>query len=101
MKRYPDDLDAATLFAEAVMDTMPWEYYTEDRRPKAVTEELVKALEFVIAKDPQHRARTTFIFMLSRQVLTLSAPCQAPSDWERLRQAPDTWSICRHTSTCE
>ncbi len=54
MKRYPDDLDAATLFAEALMDTMPWDYYTEDRRPKAVTEELIRALEFVIAKDPQH-----------------------------------------------
>jgi tetratricopeptide (TPR) repeat protein len=54
MKRYTDDLDAATLFAEALMDTMPWDYYTEDRRPKAVTEELIRALEFVIAKDPSH-----------------------------------------------
>lgn len=25
-KRYPDDFDAATLFAEALMDTMPWDY---------------------------------------------------------------------------
>lgn len=54
VKRYPDDLDAATLFAEALMDTMPWDYYMEDRRPKAVTEELIRALEFVIAKDPHH-----------------------------------------------
>ena len=54
MKRYPDDLDVATLFAEALMDTMPWDYYMEDRRPKAVTVELIRALEFVIAKDPQH-----------------------------------------------
>lgn len=54
MKRYPDDLDAATFFAEALMDTMPWNYYMEDRKPKAVTKELIRALEFVIAKDPQH-----------------------------------------------
>lgn len=54
MKRYPDDLDAATLFAEAMMDTMPWDYYMEDRRPKAVTQEVITALEFVISKDPQH-----------------------------------------------
>jgi tetratricopeptide (TPR) repeat protein len=54
MKRYPQDLDAATLFAEALMDTMPWDYYMEDRRPKSVTEELINALEFVISKDPQH-----------------------------------------------
>lgn len=52
--RYPDDLDAATLFAESLMDTMPWDYYMEDRRPKAVTQELIKALEFVIAKNPRH-----------------------------------------------
>jgi len=54
VKRYPDDLETATLFAEALMDTMPWDYYMKDRRPKAVTEELIRALEFVIAKDPQH-----------------------------------------------
>lgn len=54
VKRYPDDLDAATLFAEALMDTMPWDYYMEDRRPKPVTEELIRTLEFVIAKEPQH-----------------------------------------------
>ncbi|HKY30749.1 MAG TPA: hypothetical protein VJM12_22645 [Pyrinomonadaceae bacterium] len=54
MKRYPDDLDAATLFAEALMDTMPWDYYMENRRPKAVTEEVIRTLEFVISKDPQH-----------------------------------------------
>ena len=60
MKRYPDDLDAATFFAEALMDTMPWEYYTEDRRPKALTEELIRALQFVIAKDPQHPGANHF-----------------------------------------
>jgi hypothetical protein len=54
MKRDPGDVDAGTLFAEALMDTMRWDYYTEDRRPKAVTEELISALEFVIAKDPSH-----------------------------------------------
>ena len=54
MKRYPDDVDAATLFAEALMDTMPWDYYMEDRRPKPVTQELIRALEFVIARDPSH-----------------------------------------------
>ncbi len=60
MKSYSQDLDAATLFAEALMDTMPWAYYLEDRRPKAVTEELIKALELVIAKDPQHPGANHF-----------------------------------------
>lgn len=54
MQRYPDDLDAATLFAEALMDTMPWDYYMEDKRPKPVTEEVMRALESVIARNPRH-----------------------------------------------
>jgi tetratricopeptide (TPR) repeat protein len=60
MKNYPQDLDADTLFAEALMDTMPWEYYLEDNRPKAVTQELIEALEFVISKDPQHPGANHF-----------------------------------------
>jgi Flp pilus assembly protein TadD len=60
MKSYPQDLDAATLFAEALMDTMPWDYYMEDRRPKAVTAELISVLEYVIAGDPEHPGANHF-----------------------------------------
>jgi len=52
--RYPDDMDAATLFAEAMMDTMPWQYWTNDRRPKAETGEILSALEGVLKKAPNH-----------------------------------------------
>ncbi len=54
VRRYPDDLDAATLFAEALMDTTPWNYWTEDSRPLAVTEEIVGTLESVLAREPEH-----------------------------------------------
>jgi tetratricopeptide (TPR) repeat protein len=60
MQRYPNDLDAATLFAEAMMDTIPWNYYTEDKRPKPVTDEITKALESVIARDPLHPGANHF-----------------------------------------
>jgi tetratricopeptide (TPR) repeat protein len=60
MQRYPNDLDAATLFAEAMMDTIPWDYYTEDKRPKPVTDEITKALESVIARDPLHPGANHF-----------------------------------------
>jgi tetratricopeptide (TPR) repeat protein len=53
-RRYPDDLDAATLFAEAVMDTMPWDYWTADGKPRPGTEELVATLEKVLARKPDH-----------------------------------------------
>ena len=59
-KRYPDDLDAATLSAEAVMDTMPWEYWTPDKRPKPGTAEVLAALESVLAREPNHTGANHF-----------------------------------------
>jgi len=51
---HPDDADVQTLFAEAVMDTMPWAYYTEASEPKRETVELVAALEKAMALAPEH-----------------------------------------------
>ncbi|MBI4165698.1 MAG: hypothetical protein HY508_08200, partial [Acidobacteria bacterium] len=53
-KRFGDDPDVATLYAESVMDTMPWAYWKKDGRPQPGTKELVAALESVIAKYPEH-----------------------------------------------
>jgi len=53
-KQYPDDLDAQTLTAEAVMDLSPWDYWTKDGEPKATTGEIVALLEGVLARDPNH-----------------------------------------------
>jgi tetratricopeptide (TPR) repeat protein len=52
--RYPDDLDVQTLFAEALMDTMPWNYYEDPDTPKPTTRELLAVLEAAIAADPNH-----------------------------------------------
>jgi tetratricopeptide (TPR) repeat protein len=54
VKQFPDDLDAATLFAEALMDTTPWDYWTKEGKPKAQTKEIVAALERVLKHDPNH-----------------------------------------------
>ncbi|HEY9835076.1 MAG TPA: tetratricopeptide repeat protein [Stenomitos sp.] len=53
-QRYPNDLDAATLFAEAIMDTMPWNYWTEDGQPNLRTPELLATLESVLQRNPNH-----------------------------------------------
>jgi hypothetical protein len=53
-RRYPDDLDAATLFAEALMDTTPWNYWAEDGKPGPLTPELLSTLEGVLARAPDH-----------------------------------------------
>ncbi|MBD2449411.1 hypothetical protein H6G76_20045 [Nostoc sp. FACHB-152] len=53
-KRYPDDLDAATLFAESMMDLHPWQLWTHDGQPLPGTEEIVAVLESVLQQDPNH-----------------------------------------------
>lgn len=53
-KRYPDDLDAATLYAESVMDLHPWALWRPDGEPEEGTLEAVAALESVLRRDPNH-----------------------------------------------
>jgi tetratricopeptide (TPR) repeat protein len=53
-KRYPDDLDAATLYAESLMDLHPWKLWGLDGRPSEGTEEIVGVLESVLRRDPNH-----------------------------------------------
>ena len=54
VQRFPDDLDAATLFAESLMDLTPWAYWTKTGAQTAYTSEIVAQLERVLAKDPMH-----------------------------------------------
>jgi tetratricopeptide (TPR) repeat protein len=53
-KKYPDDLDAATLFAESGMNLHSWALWHVDGTPEEGTEEIVATLESVIRRDPNH-----------------------------------------------
>jgi tetratricopeptide (TPR) repeat protein len=53
-ERYPNDLDAATLYAEALMDLRPWNYWTRDMQPYPETKEIHRVLELVLALNPNH-----------------------------------------------
>ena len=53
-RRYPDDLDAATLYAESLMNRNPWKLWTLDGKPAPDTEEIVRVLESVLRRDPDH-----------------------------------------------
>ncbi len=59
-RRFPDDLQIQTLFAEAMMDTMPWAYWTEDAQPKPLTQEVFDTLDFVLERDPDHPGANHF-----------------------------------------
>lgn len=54
VKQFPDDLDAATLFAEAGMNLHPWGLWHLDGTPQEGTEEIVATLESVIRREPNH-----------------------------------------------
>jgi tetratricopeptide (TPR) repeat protein len=52
--KYPDDMDAATLFADSMMVLRPWRLWTSDGKPEEGTLELVAVLEDVLSKNPNH-----------------------------------------------
>ena len=53
-KAHPDDADIGALFAEAMMDLRPWDFWTPEGQAQPGTEEIVATLETVIAKAPDH-----------------------------------------------
>lgn len=52
--QFPADDDAATLYAEALMDLSPWAYWQPDGTPAASTPALLGELERVLARNPRH-----------------------------------------------
>jgi tetratricopeptide (TPR) repeat protein len=57
---YPDDLDAATLFAESGMNLRPWQLYDREGEPAPGTDEIVAVLESVLKRDPNHLGANHF-----------------------------------------
>lgn len=54
VEQFPDDDDAATLYAEALMDLSPWAYWQKDGAPAEFTPRLLGELERVLARNPRH-----------------------------------------------
>ncbi|KAA9134216.1 hypothetical protein F3N42_01340 [Marinihelvus fidelis] len=53
-EKYPEDDDAASLFAESIMNTMPWDYWLDGDTPKPEAAEAIGVLETVLARSPEH-----------------------------------------------
>ena len=60
VRRFPGDLDAATLFAQSLMDTSPWNYWNADGTPRPLTGEVLAALESVLSRKPDHAGAIHF-----------------------------------------
>jgi tetratricopeptide (TPR) repeat protein len=53
--RFPEDPEIAVLFADALMNTSPWDYWEADgRTPKGQLGQAVAAIEGVLAANPDH-----------------------------------------------
>ncbi|MEW5926504.1 MAG: tetratricopeptide repeat protein [Gemmatimonadota bacterium] len=53
-REHPDDAEAATLYAESLMDLSPWHYWTKEGEPRPDTPRILAGLERVIAANPEH-----------------------------------------------
>ncbi len=80
-RRYPDDLDAQTLFAEALMDLRPWNYWLGDGTPYPETIEIEATLRKVIATNPNHPGALHYWIHLWESTAT---PEEAEDEADRL-----------------
>ena len=53
-QKYPDDSDAAVLYAESLMDLKPWQLWTSEGKPQEGTTEILTVLEGVLSREPGH-----------------------------------------------
>lgn len=60
VERFPDDGEAATLYAEALMNLSPWDYWTRDGEPRENTEEILASLEGALERNPDHPGANHF-----------------------------------------
>jgi tetratricopeptide (TPR) repeat protein len=79
-KRFPDDLDAATMFAESLMDLRPWNYWTGDGKPYPETVEIVATLESVLSRAPNHPGANHYYI----HTMEAHAPAKAEAAADRL-----------------
>ncbi len=53
-RRFPDDLDVQTLYAEAMMNVHAWKLWNADGTPAPGTTDIVATLESVLKRNPMH-----------------------------------------------
>src|SRR5262245_20440031 len=83
--KFPDDNDIAVLYAEAVMDLSPWDYWQPGgAEPNPQSAPIVPTLERVLANDPNHAGA---IHLYIHAVEASDRPQRAEAYADRLRGA--------------
>ncbi|MFN0112358.1 MAG: tetratricopeptide repeat protein [Blastocatellia bacterium] len=52
--KYPDDVNAATLYADSMMNLTPWQLWDKNGKPAEFTMAIVATLEKAIKRQPDH-----------------------------------------------
>jgi hypothetical protein len=99
-RRFPQDLDAATLFAEALMDLRPWNYWTPDGVPYPETPEIVSTLEAVLKRNLDHPGANHYYIHAVEATKSPSARRPRRTGYSSSCRGRATWSTCPGTSTC-
>jgi tetratricopeptide (TPR) repeat protein len=84
-KQFPDDDDTAVLYAEAVMDLSPWDYWKQGgAEPNLQSMPIVPTLERVLARNPTHPGAQHYYI---HAVEASDRPARAEAAADRLRGA--------------
>lgn len=81
---YPEDTDARTLYAEALMNLHPWQFYDADSQPRPGTAEIIAELEQVLAADADHPGANHYYTYMVAPSTTPERGLNAASRLDRL-----------------
>jgi hypothetical protein len=100
---FPDDNEIALLYAEALMDLSPWNYWQPGgHEPNPQSAPIVPTLERVLAKDPNHPGPFISTSMRSRRRTSRSVRSLMRKHWTLEKTGPyrcDT--TAKHGHRCE
>ncbi len=82
------------------MDTMPWNYWTEDGKAKPETTEILTALESVLKRNPNHPGACHYFIHAVEASPNPECGLAAAHRLRNLVSARGTWCICPATFTC-
>ncbi len=75
-QRYPEDDDAAVLWAESEMDLSPWDYWVDNQHAKPNMQAAIAALETIMARSPDHPGACHFyIHAVEKTQPEKAVPC--------------------------
>ena len=98
---YPDDADVAALYAEALMDLRPWDFWKSDGSAQPGTNEIVAHPRAGSRQEPVPPARQPPLHPRRRSLAPArKGRSRRQSAARSVSPGSATWCTCHRTSTC-